>query len=243
LKVSIIIPVYNEENGLSTLFERLKEIITKTESEIIFVNDGSQDNSLKRLIEGTKDLSRTKVIDLQGNFGQNVAVIAGFTEATNEHVMAIDADLQNDPQDIITLIKSFPEEADMFCGIRSKRKDVAWRVVLSRIFNFILTLFMGKSSNDIGCPMRILKRDLALQAAKYQNRYLFYTVPVTLLSKNTGKIIIPHRIRKAGKSNYNFIKLVRSAAYIFVFVFKYRSGKAKPVSFPKYKIAAIYGNK
>src|SRR6266705_1428254 len=163
MNLSVVIPVYNEEAGLPALFARLYPALDALGKsyEIIFVNDGSKDRSAALLREQfAKRQDVTRVILLNGNFGQHMAIMAGFERVRGERVVTLDADLQNPPEEIGKLLAKMDEGCDYVGGVRSSRRDPALRRMLSRAMNAVRRRITHLHMTDQGCMLRAYSRDI-----------------------------------------------------------------------------------
>src|SRR5512137_2294512 len=162
-QLSVVIPVYNEEQGLQALFDRLYPALDKLGCayEIIFVNDGSRDRSaaiLREQFQRRPDV--TRVILFNGNFGQHKAIMAGFEHSRGERIVTLDADLQNPPEDIATLLAKMDEGYDYVGSIRRQRNDSAWRHIASRAMNRLRERITRIKMTDQGCMLRAYSRPI-----------------------------------------------------------------------------------
>ena len=211
-QLSIVIPVYNEEEGLAALFQRLYSALDALgrSYEIIFINDGSRDRSaaiLREQYERRPDV--TRVILFNGNFGQHMAIMAGFSKSRGETVVTLDADLQNPPEEIANLLKQIDAGHDYVGTIRALRHDTAWRKVASRMMNRIRERFTKVHMTDQGCMLRAYSRDIirAINECSEVNTYipaLAYT-----FARNPVEIEVGHEERAAGESKYSLYSLIR----------------------------------
>jgi undecaprenyl-phosphate 4-deoxy-4-formamido-L-arabinose transferase len=210
--VSIIIPVYNEEAGLQTLFDRLYPALDRlnTPYEIIFINDGSRDKSaaiLREQFQQRPDV--TRVILFNGNFGQHMAIMAGFENARGQRVVTLDADLQNPPEEIGNLLAKMDEGYDYVGSIRKLRQDSAWRRYASRAMNRLRERITKIKMTDQGCMLRAYGRQIidAINSSREVNTY----IPALAYSfaSNPTEIMVEHEERAAGESKYSLYSLIR----------------------------------
>ena len=212
IEVSVIIPVYNEEQGLQALFDRLYPALDKLGRayEIIFVNDGSRDRSamlLKNQFEARRDV--TRVILLKGNFGQHMAIMAGFEQVRGKYIVTLDADLQNPPEEIGKLLGRMDEGYDYVGSIRKNRQDDLWRSIASRMMNRLRERITRIKMTDQGCMLRAYSRSIidAINSAREINTFipaLAYT-----FASNPTEIEVEHEERTAGESKYSLYSLIR----------------------------------
>ncbi len=209
---SIIIPVYNEQEGLQSLFDRLYPALDKLNItyEIIFINDGSKDKSAAMLREQfQKRPDVTRVILFNGNFGQHMAIMAGFEHARGQRVVTLDADLQNPPEEIGNLLAKMDEGFDYVGSIRKLRQDSAWRRYASRAMNRLRERITKIKMTDQGCMLRAYDRPIidAINSTREVNTY----IPALAYSfaSHPTEIMVEHEERSAGGSKYSLYSLIR----------------------------------
>ncbi len=210
--VSIVIPVYNEEPGLPTLFERLYPALDalKLSYEVIFINDGSVDKSAALLREQfQKRPEETRVILFNGNYGQHMAIVAGFERSRGTRVVTLDADLQNPPEEISKLLAEMDKGHDYVGSIRKKRQDSAWRRWASKAMNRLRERLTHIKMTDQGCMLRAYSRDII--DAINQSREVSTYIPALAysFSHNPSEVQVEHEERAAGESKYSLYKLIR----------------------------------
>jgi undecaprenyl-phosphate 4-deoxy-4-formamido-L-arabinose transferase len=211
-KVSVVIPVYNEEESLPALFARLYPALDALGStyEVLFVNDGSQDRSAAMLREQfQKRPDVTRVILFNGNFGQHMAIIAGFEHCRGQRVVTLDADLQNPPEEIANLLAKMDEGHDYVGSIRRKRQDAAWRRIASKAMNNLRERITHIRMTDQGCMLRAYDR--AIIDAIVQSHEVSTYIPALAYSysDNPTEIEVDHEERTAGESKYSLYRLIR----------------------------------
>jgi len=210
--VSVVIPVYNEEAVLPALFARLYPALDalNVSYEIIFVNDGSRDASPALLREQfTRRPDVTRVILLNGNFGQHLAIMAGFEASRGERLVTLDADLQNPPEEIGKLLAKMDEGYDYVGAVRSHRQDTAFRRGASRLMNAVRERITRIRMTDQGCMLRAYSRPIVdtINACRELNTFipaLAYT-----FAENPTEIEVGHEERAAGESKYSLYNLIR----------------------------------
>jgi len=211
-EVSVVIPVYNEEAGLANLFARLYPAMDKLglPYEIIFVNDGSRDNSVSILAEQYRlrpDV--TRVVLFNGNYGQHMAILAGFEQTRGEITITLDADLQNPPEEIGKLIAKMREGFDYVGSIRRKRQDSAWRTYASKAMNRLREKITNIHITDQGNMLRAYGRnviDLVNQCGEVNT---FVPALAYKFARRPTEIIVEHEERAAGESKYSLYSLIR----------------------------------
>ena len=212
MNLSVVIPVYNEEAGLPARFARLYPALDALglDYEVIFVNDGSRDRSAALLREQfAKRPDVTRVVLLNGNFGQHLAIMAGFERCRGERVVTLDADLQNPPEEIGKLLARMDEGYDYVGGVRRLRQDSWGRRVLSRLMNRVRERFTKIRMTDQGCMLRAYSQDI-IQAIN-QSREVSTFIPALAytFARSPGEVEVEHEERAAGESKYPFYRLVR----------------------------------
>lgn len=211
-QLSVIIPVYNEEQGLEALFRRLYPALDGLgiSYEILFVNDGSRDRSaalLRQQFQLRPDV--TRVILFSGNFGQHMAIMAGFEHSRGQRVVTLDADLQNPPEDTAVLLAKMDEGHDYVGSIRRQRNDSWWRHMASRAMNGLRERITRIKMTDQGCMFRAYDRHIidAINSCKEVNTFipaLAYT-----FARNPAEVVVGHEERAAGESKYSLYSLIR----------------------------------
>ncbi|CAG9172185.1 Undecaprenyl-phosphate 4-deoxy-4-formamido-L-arabinose transferase [Cupriavidus pampae] len=212
VEVSVVIPVYNEEDGLQALFDRLYPALDAmaTSYEVIFINDGSADRSPQMLAaQYHKRPDVTRVILFNGNFGQHMAILAGFEHTRGRIVITLDADLQNPPEEIPRLVEKMREGHDYVGTIRRQRNDTAFRRYASRAMNRLRERITKIRMTDQGCMLRAYDRNVidTINACREVNTFipaLAYT-----FSSNPIEIEVGHEQRHAGESKYSLYQLIR----------------------------------
>ncbi|MFZ3323423.1 MAG: glycosyltransferase [Usitatibacter sp.] len=210
--VSVVIPVYNEEAVLPALFDRLYPALDRLGRpyEVIFVNDGSVDKSaamLREQFQRRPDV--TRVILFNGNFGQHMAIVAGFEHVRGEQIVTLDADLQNPPEEIATLLAKMDEGHDYVGSIRRKRQDAAWRRWASKAMNRMRERMTHIVMTDQGCMLRAYSRPVvdAINASREVSTYI--PALAYSFSQNPTEVEVEHDERHAGESKYSLYKLIR----------------------------------
>ncbi len=211
-RLSVVIPVYNEEGVLPALFARLYPALDALGCayEVIFVNDGSLDRSVALLREQfQKRPEVTRVILFNGNFGQHMAIMAGFEYCRGERVVTLDADLQNPPEEIAKLLAKMDEGHDYVGSIRRMRQDAAWRRWASKAMNRVRERITRIHMTDQGCMLRAYDRPI-IDAIRASNEVSTYIPALAYsFSHNPTEVEVEHEERFAGESKYTLYKLVR----------------------------------
>jgi len=212
MDLSIVIPLYNEEENVEPLHEQLKAALEgiDREYEIIIVDDGSTDGSfdlLKRLHEGDE---RLKVIRFRRNFGQTAAFAAGFDRSQGDVVITMDADLQNDPADIPLLLEKIDEGYDVVSGWRLHRKDpFLTRRFPSMIANWLISQVTGVHLHDYGCSLKAYHREVVKGVRLYGELHRFIPALASWMGISVAEVPVSHRRRRFGKSKYGLSRTIR----------------------------------
>ena len=200
--LSIIIPIFNEVESLTTLFNELKnEFVNNSSVEIIFVNDGSTDSSQKSIEHAILDNSTWKMVNLYRNYGKSVALQAGIEASSGELIATLDADLQDDPRELVKLIDK-SKNNDLVVGWKENRLDPVEKRVASRIFNFFIRVFSGLKIKDSNTGIKVFSREVAESLNLYWGRHRY--IPLLAHQKNfrVAEVAVKHRKRKFGESKY-----------------------------------------
>jgi len=204
IKVSIIVPVFNEEENLRNLYKSLTDVMEKIaySYEIIFIDDGSTDSSNEILCSLTDDL-KVKIISFRKNYGQTAAIAAGFDKSSGDYIVNLDAGLQNDPDDIPKLLKKIEEGFDVVSGWRKNRKDSKFtRLIPSKVANIIIRLISGVKLHDLGCSLKAYRKIITNDINLYGEMHRFIPILAYFVGAKITEIPVNHRPRKYGKSKY-----------------------------------------
>jgi dolichol-phosphate mannosyltransferase len=205
-ELTIVVPVFNEEESLPAFFLEMDSFIkaSPVPSRVLFINDGSTDNSLKILNEQCSNAARCTVLSLDRNYGLSVAVKAGFDSCETTLVGYIDADLQTHPSDFLSYFSYFPEY-DMVNGIRAKRKDTLIKRFSSKLANSYRRLMINDAIQDTCCPLKILKSSYAREMPFFIGMHRFLPALVQLHGGKVKQLPISHSPRYAGTSKYHLL--------------------------------------
>jgi dolichol-phosphate mannosyltransferase len=198
--LSVIIPVYNEEDSLPQLQEELSRSLAPYAHELIFVDDGSTDRSQERI----KREPNVRVLAFERNSGQSAAMYAGLMAARGRILVLIDSDLQNDPHDIPRLVAEIEAGADLACGYRAQRKDPWFKRVQSRIANGVRSRFTGDGVRDTGCTLKALRAECREALVPFHGMHRFIPALIKGLGYKVVEIPVNHRPRRHGVSKYTF---------------------------------------
>ena len=201
--ISIVVPVYNEEDNLEPLTLELIEVLAGINRpyEIIFVDDGSTDESPQKLDALRQRYQGIRVIRFKKNSGQTAAFDAGFRAALGDVVITMDADLQNDPHDIPAMLP-FIGQYDLVCGWRHERNDSFVRRVSSRIANGIRNKLSGEDIRDVGCSLKVFRREYAQRLKLFTGMHRFFPTLVKFEGGRVAEVKVNHRPRKFGTPKY-----------------------------------------
>jgi undecaprenyl-phosphate 4-deoxy-4-formamido-L-arabinose transferase len=210
--ISVVIPVYNEESGLPTLFERLYPALDRLERayEVIFIDDGSTDRSaavLRAQFERRPDA--TRVVVLARNAGQHMAILAGFAHSRGDYVITLDADLQNPPEEIAKIVAAMDEGADYVGTVRARRHDVYWRKAASRLMNRLRERTTQIRITDQGCMLRGYHRSIVEAINRCVEVSTFVPALGYTFARHPIEIEVAHDKRTAGRSKYSVYRLIR----------------------------------
>lgn len=210
-KVSVVVPVYNEEGCLKELIRRSLEALEKTgkDYELILVDDGSRDKSMEIMTEAAeKSDGKIVAVILNRNYGQHSAIMAGFAEVRGDLVITIDADLQNPPEEFPRMVKKAEEGYDVVGTVRANRKDSVFRRLPSWVVNKIAQKATGVKMNDYGCMLRAYRTPVVKAMLACNERSTFIPVLGNSFARNTCEIEVGHHKREIGTSKYSVYKLI-----------------------------------
>ena len=209
--LSVVVPVFNEEENLPELLPRLTSALGALGRswEVIFVNDGSRDRSLEILRDAAARDRHLVVVDFNRNYGQHSAVFAGFEEARGDVIVTIDADLQNPPEEIGKLLAAMDAGHDYVGGVRRQREDSWWRRFASRAMNRLRENLTHIRMTDQGCMLRAYSREIVDAIAESREVSTFIPALAYTFAANPAEVDVAHAERAAGRSNYPLYKLIR----------------------------------
>lgn len=205
--ISIVIPVYNEEENVALLHEKIVEAVQPLNEpyEVIFVDDGSTDSTVEKI----KTLRPVKIIVLTMDFGQTSALDAGIHEAKGNIIITMDGDLQNDPSDIPALVAKIKEGFDVVSGWRKERLDTAGRRTLSRLANWLTTKMTGLKLHDSACALKAYRREVIASVHLYGEMHVFLPAYLHSRGARVTEIPVKHHDRQFGISKHYFMKAVK----------------------------------
>ncbi len=211
MTVSIVVPLYNEEENVEVLHERIMEVLTSNniDYELIYVDDGSNDNTLQLLDAVQSRHKNILVLSLRRNFGQTAAFAAGFDFARGDIVITMDGDLQNDPKDIPRLLEAI-KDCDLVSGWRKKRKDpFITRRLPSIIANWLISKVTGVRLHDYGCSLKAYRREVVKNLRLYGEMHRFIPAVASWYGVRLSEIETTHYPRLRGKSKYGISRTIR----------------------------------
>ncbi len=218
--LSIVVPVYNEEENVRPLYEKIRSVcesIGRT-YEVLFVDDGSQDNTFEVLSELRNQELHLVVIRFQKNAGQTAAMAAGFEFAQGERIISMDGDLQNDPSDIPQLLEKLDEDYDLVCGWRRERQDKFWtRRVPSVAANWIIGKVTGVAIHDNGCSLKAYRAEVIKQVPLYGEMHRFIPAMSKVVGARIAEMVVKHHPRRFGTSKYGLSRFWRVILDILAF--------------------------
>lgn len=211
IDISVIIPLRNEEKNIWPLYKTIKETLLPLQKsyEIIFIDDGSTDNSfkvLKKIFDENTDNST--IISFRGKYGKSAALACGFKKACGDIIFTMDADLQDDTQYIKPMLTKLSEGYDLVCGWRAKRKDPLLKVFLSRIFNITISFASGIKIHDFNCGFKAYKKEVTKELRLYGDLHRYIPVLVHWKNFKVTELKIAHHPRKFGKTKYGKERII-----------------------------------
>jgi glycosyltransferase involved in cell wall biosynthesis len=211
LTISIVVPVYNEEESVDVLYSALANALKGYEYEIVFVDDGSTDASAVRIAAlFDQDPAHTRAILLRRNFGQTAAIAAGIDHAAGDVIVLIDADMQNDPADIPMMLEKIDEGFDLVSGWRVDRKDTfLTRKLPSRIANWIISIVTGVRLHDYGCTLKAYRREVLEGFRLYGEMHRFIPAYAGAVGAKICEVPVKHHPRRFGKTKYGLNRTIK----------------------------------
>ena len=206
---SVVVPLYNEEDNVGILYREIRGAMEEMAGlyEVIFIDDGSSDETFKRLRDATKADPGVVIVKFRKNFGQSAAMSAGFERARGDIVISLDGDLQNDPADIPQLVNKLQEGHDVVSGWRKNRKDkMLLRKIPSKIANKIICHVTGVRLHDTGCSLKAYRKEILKTISLYGELHRFIPALARMQGADIEEIAVNHRERRFGKSKYNLTR-------------------------------------
>lgn len=209
--ISIVIPVYNESESLRELYREIDEVSATLdhEIEIIFVDDGSRDDSWSTIQALAQEDHRIQGLRFRRNFGKAAALRAGFTAASGDLVLTLDADLQDDPHEIARFQEKIESGLDVVSGYKQRRHDPWHKVYPSRVFNWMVSTITGVKLHDHNCGLKCYRREVLGEVRLYGELHRFIPVLAAARGFRVGELIVNHRPRKFGHSKYGLRRFIK----------------------------------
>jgi len=230
IHLSVLVPLYNEEKSLISLFEKVDRAIAPLDLnwEIIFIDDGSTDGSFGVLKNLKTSSPRIRIVRLRRNFGKSAALSAGFSRARGERIITLDADLQDDPGEIGAILNKMDEGFDLVSGWRVDRRDRLAKKSTSRIFNRVTSLLTGIKIHDFNCGLKGFRRELARDISLYGELHRYIPVLAYWKGFNVAEIKVRHHRRAFGKSKFGIYRFFAGFMDMLTVMFLTRYSK-KPL--------------
>ena len=207
-KYSLVIPAKDEEESLSELVQGINNALPKDSFEIVFIDDGSSDSTPKLMKKISKDNKNIRSIILRRNLGKSPALTLGFQKAVGEYVVMMDADLQDDPDEIKKLMEKMDEGYDLVSGWRKNRRDSILKVINSKFFNSLMSYLFKVKVHDLNCGLKVMKNEVAKELYLYGGMHRFITIISKELGFKVAEAPIKHHARKYGESKFKSTKIL-----------------------------------
>lgn len=230
--ISIVAPVFNEEESISHFYRELKKTLSliKDSHEIVFIDDGSFDNTLNILKELAKKDSKIRIYSFRRNHGKAEALTFGFQKSKGDLIITMDGDLQDKPSEIPNLLNKQREGFELVSGWRKNRKDSFAKIIFSKAFNFVASAFWGIKLHDYNCGLKIYTREAAQSLNLYGGMHRFIPLLVAEAGFRVTEIPVIHEVRKYGKSKYSAMKVLTQMPDMMTMLFLSKYGK-RPLHF------------
>lgn len=216
--LSIVVPLYNEQDNVVLLTEKIHESLKGYSYEIIYVDDFSTDDT-RKVVKAMND-DQVHLIELKKNYGQSLALAAGIDYAKGEYIITMDGDLQNDPSDIPSMLNyAVTDEYDVVTGIRQKRKDSLVKKIPSKIANFMVRRVTKLDIKDNGCALKVFTKDIAKGLNLYGEMHRFITLLAHLEGGQIKQVPVKHHARHAGVSKYGLERVFKVVADMMLLLF------------------------
>lgn len=222
--ISVVVPLYNEEESLPELFESIQKTSREmgTPFEVIFVDDGSTDGSFRVLREIHKKAPNVKAIQFRRNFGKSAALSMGFSEATGDIVVTMDADLQDDAAEIPGLVKALGDSYDLISGWKKKRFDPLSKTIPSRFFNFVTAKLTGIPIHDFNCGLKAYRRDVVKEINVYGELHRYIPALAHWAGYRVGERVVQHHPRKYGRTKFGLSRFFKGFLDLLTVLFTTR---------------------
>ena len=229
MKLSLIIPVYNEQDNVLPLYNKLKAVL-EYDHELIFIDDGSKDNTYEILKNIQKKDSKLKIIRFRNNFGKSEALSKGFKHAKGDIIITMDGDLQDDPEEIPRFTEKIKEGYDLVVGWKYKRQDPLSKTIPSKFFNFLIKVLTGVKIHDSNCCFKAYKKEVVKNLKIYGELHRYIPSLVNWKGFKVTEIKVKHHKRLHGKSKYGFSRLLKGFLDLLTIKFLIKYSK-KPLHF------------
>lgn len=232
MDVSVVIPLFNEEDSLSELTEQIVDQLNRLEKtfELIFIDDGSTDSSFEVLMKLKNEYSGFKIIRFRRNFGKSAALSEGFKRASGTYVFTMDADLQDDPGEIPKMLEKIEEGYDLISGWKQKRNDPITKTLPSKFFNATTRFLTGIKIHDFNCGFKLYRNDVIKAIPVYGEMHRYLPVLAHWQGFRVGEMVVKHNARQFGVSKYGFRRIFHGFFDLLtvLFITRYRQ---KPLHF------------
>lgn len=216
--LSIVVPLYNEEDNVALLTEKIHESLVGYEYQIIYIDDFSTDRT-RKTVKGLQD-KKVHLIELKKNYGQSLALAAGLDYAKGEYIITMDGDMQNDPSDIPHMLKhAVEDDYDVVTGIRQKRKDSQVKKIPSKIANFLVRRVTKLDIKDNGCALKVFTKDIAKDLNLYGEMHRFINLLAYLEGAQIKQVPVKHHARHSGVSKYGLERVFKVVADMMLLLF------------------------
>lgn len=211
MDLTVLVPVFDEEGSVREMHRQIVDVLGRSglRYEILFVDDGSRDATLKRLEEIYADDERVQVIALRRNFGKTAALVAGFSEARGAIIVTMDGDLQDDPREIPRFLAALAEGYDVVSGWKQERHDPLTKTIPSRIFNSVVRRTTGIPLHDFNCGFKAYRREALDELRLYSEMHRFIPVMASWKGYRVGELVVEHRARRFGRSKFGAGRLMK----------------------------------
>lgn len=220
-KLSFVIPAKNEEDSVRILYKEILDVVEKIGNpfEIIFIDDGSTDNTFEEFRKIYRADKRVKVIKLRGNFGKSIALQAGFDKSKGDIIFTLDGDLQDNPKEIPNFLTQLENGYDLVSGWKKKRYDPINKVIPSIIFNYLARSLTGVNIHDTNCGFKAYKREVIQNLNLYGELYRFIPIIASKQNFNVGEIVVEHRPRQFGKTKFGWGRTIKGILDLLTIIF------------------------
>ncbi|MHB8853403.1 MAG: glycosyltransferase family 2 protein [Ignavibacteriaceae bacterium] len=231
-KVSVVVPLLNEEESITPLTNEIRKVLKMIDIqfEVIFVDDGSTDKSLKVIKDICRQDKRFKYISFRKNYGKSAALQVGFNQVTGDAVITMDADLQDDPNEIPNLLKKLDEGFDLVSGWKKKRHDPFIKKISSRFFNFVTRLMTGIKIHDFNCGLKAYRKEVVEVIKVYGELHRYMPVLADWEGFSVAEVVVKHHPRRYGKTKFGISRFFKGFVDLITVVFSTRYIK-RPMHF------------